>query len=581
VRSQLLACVLAATGVAATAAGRAGAGEIVRIENVSDQDVVTESFSLTRPVRVRVNCTGAGDPETMYAYGWILDARTREVVWSLAGDKGDADGRNVQFDGWLSLPAGDYLASYAAFGEWRRRLKIVRFLGRELFRFQIDDGRKKRGSRDPGGWGLRLEVEPADADAVDARLPPSAERDARVVAQITGAGNDVLLQQGFTLPVSMQLTVYAIGEGDPNGDVLSDSGWILDAATRKRVWVLGPRNARHAGGARKNRYARETITLPAGNYIAYYATDDSHAAGDWNAPPPYDPDFWGLTVWAASATDAARVRPYVDARESEPLVALVRQRNDAYSTQGLTVSRPAEVRVYALGEYAGDGFVDEGWIEEFKSRRRVWEMDAENTNPAGGSAKNRFADAIVALTPGDYVVYYKSDDSHAYEEWNAAPPSDPTHWGITVEARGGRRADGFRTFDPDKRSEEGQDFLVRLVRVGNDAHVRKRFRLDRATEVRVVALGEGQDHEMHDYAWIEDLKSGDAVWEMNVDDTRHGGGAHKNRLFDGRIQLERGEYEAHFLTDGSHAWGDWNAARPRDPHLWGITITVETAPKSR
>jgi hypothetical protein len=455
-------------------------------------------------------------------------------------------------------------------------MKIVRFLGRELFRFEIDDGRRKRGGHDDSGWGLRIDVDAADAGAVDAHLPESRPKDTRTVVQLTGIGHEALVQQGFTLPQTMALTVYCLGEGDPDADALSDAGWILDAKSRRRVWALEPQTSQHAGGARKNRYARQTITLPAGNYIAFYVSDDSHAAGDWNAPPPYDPDYWGLTLWAASAAEAARIEPYDDARDSESLVALIRQPNDAWSSQGLTVTRPSEVRVYALGEYTeSSGFVDEGWIEDFKTRRRIWEMGPDNTHFAGGDPKNRFADANVALAPGDYVVYYRSDDSHAYEQWNAPPPSDPAHWGITVENRSRRGNDAtFRTFDAEQRSEEGQEFLVRLVRVGSGEHVRKRFHLDRATTVRIVALGEGQDHEMHDYGWIENATDGDMVWEMQVEDTRHGGGAHKNRVYDGELRLERGDYEAHYLTDSSHAWGDWNAALPRDPQSWGITITT-------
>ena len=567
------------------AAGRLTAAEVVHIEDVSDQDVVSQPFSLERAARLRIVCNGAGDgdSETLYAYGWILDARTRQVVWALGETQGGRarGARNITFDGGVDLPAGDYIGSFAAFGEWRRRMKIVRFLGRELFRFEIHDAGKKRGARDDSGWGLKIDIDDADADAVDRRLPDAGPPEDRAVVQLTGIGHGALMQQGFTVPQAMALTVYCVGEGDPDSDALSDAGWILDARTRKRVWALEPQDSKHAGGARKNRYARQTITLPAGNYIAFYVSDDSHAAGDWNAPPPYDPDYWGLTLWAASAAEAARVRPYDDARDRESLVALIRQRSDAWSSQGLTVTRASEVRVYALGEYTeSSGFVDEGWIEDFKTRRRIWGMSADNTHFAGGGAKNRFADASVTLAPGDYVVYYRSDDSHAYDEWNAPPPSDPTNWGITVESRGRRGNDGaFRTFDPEKRSEEGQEFLVRLVRVGSDAHVRKRFHLDRAMTVRIVALGEGQDHDMYDLGWIENTSTGDTVWEMQLEDTRHGGGAHKNRVYEGDLRLERGDYEAHYRTDGSHAWGDWNAELPRDPHLWGITITSPSQQK--
>jgi hypothetical protein len=36
------------------------------------------------------------------------------------------------------------------------------------------------------------------------------------------------------------------------------------------------------------------------------------------------------------------------------------------------------------------------------------------------------------LKAGEYVLRYKSDDSHSFEGWNEDPPSDPFNWGITV-----------------------------------------------------------------------------------------------------------------------------------------------------
>jgi hypothetical protein len=122
--------------------------------------------------------------------------------------------------------------------------------------------------------------------------------------QLIGLEDDQSEERGFHLDERMQVTIYCLGEF-AGGDGMADGGWLLDAATRKRVWALGPGNFKHAGGAPKNKLARETITLPAGDYLVYYSCDGSHSAGAWNAPPPYDPDFWGITIWAASASRRA------------------------------------------------------------------------------------------------------------------------------------------------------------------------------------------------------------------------------------------------------------------------------------
>ncbi|MDP9323015.1 MAG: hypothetical protein M3P13_05220, partial [Acidobacteriota bacterium] len=62
------------------------------------------------------------------------------------------------------------------------------------------------------------------------------------------------------------------------------------------------------------------------------------------------------------------------------------------------------------------------------------------------------------------------------------------------------------------------------------------------------------------------------VWEMTYRITEHAGGAAKNRRFDGTVRLPAGDYVVKYETDESHSFGDWNAAPPDDPEMWGITI---------
>jgi hypothetical protein len=39
------------------------------------------------------------------------------------------------------------------------------------------------------------------------------------------------------------------------------------------------------------------VTLPAGEYVLRYETDDSHSFGSWNAGPPDDPEMSGITLY--------------------------------------------------------------------------------------------------------------------------------------------------------------------------------------------------------------------------------------------------------------------------------------------
>jgi hypothetical protein len=227
-----------------------------------------------------------------------------------------------------------------------------------------------------------------------------------------------------------------------------------------------------------------------------------------------------------------------------------------------------DVRVYAIGEGRNGQMFDYGWITSADSRRRVWEMRYAGTEGAGGDPKNRMADTTLRLEKGSYVVHFISDGSHSAGDWNASAPADGSHWGITVlSARAlDRSAVGLYAESPDT------SVLAQLIEVRDDDQVRKRFTLDRETDIRIYSLGEGTGRTLVDHGWIEDAKTGRRVWEMTYGMTEHAGGANKNRRFEGTIKLPPGEYVLRYETDGSHAFGDWNAAPPDDPEMWGITL---------
>jgi hypothetical protein len=514
----------------------------------------------------------------MFAYGWILDAVSHEVVWALTPRTGHVERNNYVFDGDVHLQPGTYIAYYAAYGSWRGTQKILRIMGKNLGRIEIGKGHRRRSpARDSSRWGLRIETRSSDDMRQVETLQKRHPDDARIFLQLVGMSDNDYEQKGFSLPQKMPVTVYCLGEYDESNDSMADNGWILNADTRERVWELGRDNFKFAGGAPKNKFARETITLPAGNYMVCYSCDFAHSTDAWNEPPPYDPDSWGITLWAATETEARRVKPYQDEESARSILSLTRQGDEAYVSQGFSLAHPSKVRVYALGEYSfsSEEFADYGWIEAWGSHRRVWEMTRDNCKPAGGAQKNRAADETVDLPAGDYVAYYMTDDSHSYGNWNSTPPHDPTHWGITVSGVGPSfDRSTVKLFDAETRGDKDQKYLVRLIRVGSDQHVRQRFHLDRPTRVRILCVGEGVDQEMFDYGWIEDTKGDTAVWEMTGRNSRHAGGARKNRIFDGNVLLDRGDYEANYVTDSSHAWGDWNDTRPPDPHLWGLTVSV-------
>ena len=123
-----------------------------------------------------------------------------------------------------------------------------------------------------------------------------------------------------------------------------------------------------------------------------------------------------------------------DLASKKAIAEIVRIGDNADRSVEFTLPQEQTVRVFAIGEGQGGEMFDYGWIEDGASGKHVWEMKQKETTHAGGALKNRIADAAVTLPPGRYKLRYKSDDSHAFDAWNALPP-DINFWGIALYAK--------------------------------------------------------------------------------------------------------------------------------------------------
>ncbi|MCK4823626.1 hypothetical protein KA005_48185, partial [bacterium] len=324
----------------------------------------------------------------------------------------------------------------------------------------------------------------------------------------------------------------------------------------------------------KNRVMDQEIVLSPGKYVVTFVTDESHSYGNWNRLPPFDPAHWGITLWGLDEDfdkDLA-VISLIPENGANKIVDITRVGNDRFETYGFTLKKKTTIRVHCLGEYGRkDRFADYGWLLDAGTREHVWKMDVKDSRHAGGAGKNRIAISTLTLDPGSYEACYITDDSHAYKKWNAGPPYNPEAWGITIFV-----VDD--DFDPETvRSYDEQDdpsMLVQVIRMEDNERLRRRFQLEESAQIRVYAVGEGDDNKMYDYGWIED-DNGRCVWKMEYQDTEHAGGARKNRMVNHVIVLSQGQYTVYFRTDGSHSFEEWNDDPPADPVHWGITVRRE------
>ncbi|KAA3613180.1 MAG: hypothetical protein D8M58_12805 [Calditrichaeota bacterium] len=551
-------------------------GESVKLSRMGVDQVEVVGFTLENDGIVKINGVCAGgdkeykkvhktdyqiDPFNLYAYAWILDAHSREMVWrttisNSSGDWWEKDNR--EFDENVRLPEGEYELYYAAMepGSQRGNLSIGRIIDK-LFE---DDWQEH--SRD-----LKISVSP-----VDAKLSKSAVRKYQralkenALINLTRAGDGSYLSRGFSIDENINVEIYAIGEGH-DGEMF-DYPWLIDANTGRRIWQMKHSRSEHAGGAIKNRSVQKKLTLSPGDYILYYKSDDNHSSEEWNANPPYDPEFWGVTIFAKDKNfDRSAVKEYYE-KKREPIVSITRLGDSEYEEEGLIVEKDGSFRVYALGEGSGNKMADYGWITNARNGARVWKMEYYKTNHAGGTSKNREIDEVISLKKGEYIVHFKTDGSHSYEEWNSTKPHKPEMWGITISPIG-KEIIAKKT---NVRNFKSENLLAELTRVGDDEHIRKQFVLDRETQIRINALGEGDWDEMYDYGWIENERTGRKVWRMRYRNTDHAGGAKKNREIDTIITLEPGTYTVHYISDDSHSYADWNASAPYKENKWGITI---------
>ncbi len=557
---------------------------VVDLKDFRVGDLKYAGFSLHSDKEIHISAEGAGsdeqpkdtrhmmiDPNGMFAYGWIINAKTREQVWRMKTGNTEADHKtpyNRRYEGNIHLSAGEYEVYFVA---RKPESKILEdgflSLGRLLKKLLHDEDWYRE---DQKKWYIHISGVDESVDRASVDKYHNALRDQAVVS-ITGLRDSDFRQEGFTLEKSGVFDIYVVGEAFD--DEVFDYGWIINAENSEKVWETIYERSEYGGGAVKNRVWRERIRLEPGQYWVYFVMDDSHSPNNWNANPPSDPDFYGITVSGVKGKyDPESIENMLKLR-IKPIVDLTRLGDNETVQEAFKINQPIQVRIHALGEGRNGEMYDYGWIVNMKTGDEVWRMTYNRTRNGGGADKNRMIDEIISLPAGSYIVYFKTDGSHSYEDWNATAPYNPSSWGITVYPADPK----YDEQQIQKLSEDalGEGVISQITRVKDGRHIQKRFTLDKETEVRVYAIGEGDWDEMYDYGWIENEDTGEKVWKMTYEQTRWAGGARKNRKVDQLLTLPPGEYILHYRTDDSHSFNDWNDDPPDDPIHYGITLYKE------
>lgn len=407
--------IFAAFGLAASA----GARTVARVDGLVPGTVQRADVRVLRAVDVDIDGAGAGaGVKALFAYGWLTNAADGQLLWSMATARpssGEHDSDELVYHLRLRLEPGFYRLYYFAGRSFQAPGPVD--LGR-LLRPRATSNR---------GWFIALSVSDADRDAVELapfQAPPGRE------VRLAPLGNREFARRRFHVTDKTHVDLHAVGEGYP-GKPLVDRSWLMEVTTRKVLWAMESKDATDAGGARKNREQRARIELEPGDYELVAITDDSHSAEAWNDLPPTAPNAWGVTLSAAADAITDAVIP------EHPVVRLSGAQDSERSSARFRIHAATPVRLYAFAEWSsGDGaLADRAWIEDSRGAT-VWSMVYDRSSHGGGASKNRVFDEVLEMTPGDYRVFYTTDDSHARNDWNSSEPFEPAAWGITLSVFG-------------------------------------------------------------------------------------------------------------------------------------------------
>jgi len=558
-----------------------GVEGLVVISDMSDGHVYRTGMRVENDTDIVINMTGSFETDAERAliatYGWIVNADDRSLVWIANRSQYVRDGVLGVVTDSIHITAGSYDVFYTTEGPTANSRSNAPFLGLKPF-----------WTNDASQWSLSI-AQPTGADIDNPDVfhadyhgfSPESED----LLWTTGiVGNRDASTHLFRVSAQAEVSIYAIGE------ICSrecDFGYIENVQNGTTVWMMNWENTMPAGGAETNRIFQGTITLDPGIYRAGFQSNGSHSGKSWRANPPHDPDGWGMTL---SNVPRANIVSYDPWTQTTPFIDMTGIGDDELHKKQFKVNKKSTFLISAMGEITSQSSVyDYGWLERNDSHETIWKMSYRNSNIAGGDSKNRVETVFLELEPGTYTVYYQTDNSHSFEAFNSnrSKPDNPERWGLAVfpVSVNDSNEDDYTVLESSWGEEDQMDdtvselfsgrestVLIDFTRIGNDSQISETFEIERAIKVFVTATGELSTGSRQDYGWIEDAETGERVWEMTAKNTKHAGGRRDNRIFEGLVRLPEGRYIARYVSDFSHAYGDFGEDGPDDESLWGMRI---------
>lgn len=310
-------------------------------------------------------------------------------------------------DTTLVLPPGMYRASYRSGAGWSTHPPELAHL-----------------------WGAVLMANKSEV------MPPAYWTEIPPLLEITRVRGNQVREERFEVTDSAWVRLEALGE--ISSETLMDFATLYDRLDRV-VWQQSRDRSEHAEGSRNNRRSVEWLHLAPGTYRLRYETDPRHHYEDFESSRrPDHPERWGVALFAvgqaaeriALQTVSKTIDPAIPP-EREPYRALLRVQNKQSREVTFTLDRPGRYLIVALGELSDQGAYDTGGLRMEQEGPVLWQLDQAETVHAGGAQRNRMAQQEIFLGAGTYTLFFQTDDSHAYGDFDN-PPTYPEHWGIAL-----------------------------------------------------------------------------------------------------------------------------------------------------
>src|SRR5690349_4635687 len=100
----------------------AGEHLIIQLKDFDQTELKAAAFTLQSDAHIHIRGLGAGDEKRtkksgsdLFAYGWIIDANTRALVWRMDRDNTSREKEDRLFDSEISLKKGSYEVYYSAY----------------------------------------------------------------------------------------------------------------------------------------------------------------------------------------------------------------------------------------------------------------------------------------------------------------------------------------------------------------------------------------------------------------------------------------------------------------------------------